>query len=56
VTERLPLRVMLDCLHVRPGSADARRAHAAELWRHRQQSLFAGGDASATGIESWSRW
>jgi AAA ATPase-like protein len=26
---RLPLRVMLDCLQVRPGSPDARRANAA---------------------------
>jgi AAA ATPase domain len=29
LTERLPLRVMLDCLQVRPGSPDPRRAHAA---------------------------
>ena len=26
LTERLPLRVMLDCLQVRPGSPDPRRA------------------------------
>jgi DNA-binding CsgD family transcriptional regulator len=51
LTERLPLRVMLDCLQVRLGSPDPRRAHAAELLRNRQQSVFAGGDASATGIE-----
>jgi hypothetical protein len=25
LTERLPLRVMLDCLQVRPGSPDPRR-------------------------------
>src|ERR1700741_3191487 len=31
LTERLPLRVMLDCLQVRPGSPDPRRAHAAGL-------------------------
>jgi tetratricopeptide (TPR) repeat protein len=48
---RLPLRVMLDCLGVRPGSRDARRSHAAELLRKRQLSLPAGGDASATGVE-----
>jgi len=29
LTERLPLGVMLDCLQVRPGSPDPRRAHAA---------------------------
>lgn len=33
LTERLPLRVMLDCLGVRPGSPDPRRAKAAELLR-----------------------
>ena len=48
---RLPLRVMLDCLQVRPGSADARRAHAAEQLRKRQLSLPEGSDASATGME-----
>jgi DNA-binding CsgD family transcriptional regulator len=48
---RLPLRVMLDCLQVRPGAADARRAHAAEQLRKRQLSLPEGSDASATGVE-----
>jgi len=48
---RLPLRVMLDCLQVRLGSPDPRRAHAAELLRKRQLTLPAGGDASATGVE-----
>jgi DNA-binding CsgD family transcriptional regulator len=51
LTGRLPLRVMLDCLQVRPGSPDARRAHAAEMLRKRQLSLPAGSDASATGVE-----
>jgi DNA-binding CsgD family transcriptional regulator len=51
LTERLPLRVMLDCLQVRPGSPDPRRAHAAEVLRGLRQGLFADGDASATGIE-----
>jgi predicted ATPase len=51
LTERLPLRVMLDCLQVRPGSPDPRRAHAADLLRNRQLSLLADGDASATGVE-----
>jgi len=51
LTERLPLRVMLDCLQVRPGSPDPRRAHAADLLRSLRQGLFADGDASATGIE-----
>jgi DNA-binding CsgD family transcriptional regulator/tetratricopeptide (TPR) repeat protein len=52
LTERLPLRVMLECLQVRTGSPDPRRAHAAELLRNRQQSLFSGNDASATGVEA----
>jgi DNA-binding CsgD family transcriptional regulator/tetratricopeptide (TPR) repeat protein len=51
LTERLPLRVMLDCLQVRPGSPDPRRAHAANVLRGLRQGLFADGDASATGIE-----
>ncbi len=42
---------MLDCLQVRPGSPDPRRAHAADLLRKRQLSLPGGGDASATGVE-----
>ena len=51
LTERLPLRVMLDCLQVRSGSPDPRRAHAADLLRSFRQGLFANGDASVTGIE-----
>ena len=51
LTERLPLRVMLDCLQVRPGSPDPRRAHAADLLRSLRQGLFANGDASVVGIE-----
>jgi len=51
LTERLPLRVMLDCLQVRPSSPDPRRAHAADRLRSLRQGLFADGDASATGIE-----
>ena len=51
LTERLPLRVMLDCLQVRPGSPDPRRAHAADLLRSLRQGLFADGDASVVGIE-----
>jgi DNA-binding CsgD family transcriptional regulator len=51
LTERLPLRVILDCLQVRPGSPDPRRAHAAELLRNRQLSLLAGDEASAAGLE-----
>src|SRR5260370_41267846 len=31
LTEQLPLQVMLDCLRVRPGSPDPRRARAAPL-------------------------
>jgi len=51
LTERLPLRVMLDCLQVRPGSPDPRRAQAADLLRGRQAGLFANGDVSAAGVE-----
>jgi DNA-binding CsgD family transcriptional regulator/tetratricopeptide (TPR) repeat protein len=51
LTERLPLRVMLDCLQVRPGSGDPRRAHAADQLRGVRQGLLGNGDASVTGIE-----
>jgi len=33
LTQRLPLRMMLDCLQVRVGAPDPRRARAAELLR-----------------------
>src|SRR5712691_3439164 len=49
LTERLPLRVMLDCLQVRPGSPDPRRAKAAELLR--SERLVPAGDASTIGDE-----
>jgi DNA-binding CsgD family transcriptional regulator/tetratricopeptide (TPR) repeat protein len=52
LTEPLPLRVLLDCLQVRPGSPDSRRAQAAELVRSRRLGLFADGDASAVGVEA----
>src|SRR5579862_131051 len=51
LTEQLPLRLMLDCLQVRPDSPDPRRAHAAELLRKQQPELFAGGDAATVGFE-----
>ncbi len=51
LTERLPLRVMLDCLQVRPGSPDPRRAKAAELLRGERLGLISAGDASAIGVE-----
>jgi DNA-binding CsgD family transcriptional regulator/tetratricopeptide (TPR) repeat protein len=51
LTERLPLRVMLDCLQVRPSSPDTRRAHAADLLRRQRQGLFGDGDASVAGVE-----
>jgi hypothetical protein len=51
LTERLPLRVMLDCLRVRPGSPDPRRARAAEMLSTQQPSLLTGGGGSATGVE-----
>ncbi|HST63961.1 MAG TPA: AAA family ATPase, partial [Mycobacteriales bacterium] len=51
LSEQLPLRVMLECLQVRPNSADPRRAQAADLLRSRRPGLFADGDESATGVE-----
>jgi AAA ATPase domain len=52
LSERLPLRVMQDCLHVRPSSPDPRRAHAAGLLRKQRLGLFTDGDdASVSGIE-----
>jgi predicted ATP-dependent serine protease len=50
-TERWPLRVMRDCLQVRPGSPDPRRAKAAELLRDWRLGLFSDGDAFAVGVE-----
>jgi hypothetical protein len=52
LTERLPLRVMLDCLQVRPGSPDPRRAHAAGLLRSHRLGLFAEGDGPVNGVEA----
>ena len=51
LTERMPLSVMQDCLQVRPGSPDPRRAHAAGLLRSQRLGLFADGDASVNGVE-----
>jgi DNA-binding CsgD family transcriptional regulator len=51
LTERLPLQVMLDCLRVRPGSADPRRAHAGEVLSGRRLGLFADSNASVAGVE-----
>jgi DNA-binding CsgD family transcriptional regulator len=51
LTERLPLSVMQDCLRVRTGSPDPRRAHAADLLRKQRLGRFADGDAAVTGIE-----
>src|SRR5947207_12832090 len=51
LTERLPLRVMLDCLQVRPGSPAPRRARASDMLRGQRPGLLAGGDVSMTGVE-----
>ena len=56
LTEQLPLRPMLDCLQVRPGSPDQRRVHAADLLRKQRLGLFAGGDAAAGALRYWWRW
>jgi DNA-binding CsgD family transcriptional regulator len=50
LSEQLPLRPMLDCLGVRPGSPDPRRARAAGLLRSQRPGLFASGGAAA-GVE-----
>ena len=51
LAERLPLSVMQDCLQVRLGSPDPRRAHAASLLRSQRLGLFADGDASVSAVE-----
>src|SRR5580700_7792302 len=51
LAERLPLSVMQDCLQVRLGSPDPRRAHAAGLLRSQRLGLFTDGDVSASGVE-----
>ena len=51
LSERLPLRVMQDCLGVRPGSDDPRRARAAGVLRDGRLGLFADGDTPTAGIE-----
>ena len=48
---RLPLRVMQDCLQVRPSSPDPRRARAAGLLRGLRLGPLADGDESVNGIE-----
>ena len=47
----LPLRVMQDCLQVRPSSPDPRRAQAADLLRSRSFGPLSGGDATVNGAE-----
>ena len=47
----LPLRVMQDCLQVRPSSPDPRRAQAADLLRSRPWGPLSGGDATVNGAE-----
>jgi DNA-binding CsgD family transcriptional regulator len=51
LTERMPLSVIQDCLQVRPGSPDPRRAHAAGLLRSQRLGLFSDGDVSVNGVE-----
>jgi tetratricopeptide (TPR) repeat protein len=48
---RLPLRVMQDCLQVRPNSPDPRRAQAASLLRGQRRRLLSDGDASVNATE-----
>lgn len=51
LTQRLPLRAIQDCLQVRPGSPDPRRARASGQLRGQRLGLFSDGDALATGVE-----
>jgi hypothetical protein len=51
LAERLPLSVIQDCLQVRLGSPDPRRARAAGRLRSQRLGLFADGDASVSGVE-----
>src|ERR1700757_3492335 len=51
LAERLPLSVIQDCLQVRLGSPDPRRAHAASLLRSQRLRLVTDGDASGSGGE-----
>jgi DNA-binding CsgD family transcriptional regulator len=51
LTARLPLRVMHDCLQIRPSSLDPRRARAASLLSSERLGPLADGDASVKGIE-----
>jgi AAA ATPase domain len=51
LTERLPLRVMQDCLRVRPNSPDRRRARASDLLRSLPSGVLADGYRSMAGVE-----
>lgn len=51
LSERMPLRVMQDCLGARPGSDDPRRARAAGALRDGRRGLLAEGDTPTAGIE-----
>ncbi len=51
LTERLPLRVMQDCLQVRLNSPDPRRARAAALLSNLPSGVLADGNISVTGVE-----
>jgi DNA-binding CsgD family transcriptional regulator len=51
LAERLPLSVIQDCLQVRLGSPDPRRAHAASLLRSQRLGLFTDGDVPVSGVE-----
>jgi len=51
LSERLPLRVMQDCLGVRPGSPDRLRARAAEALQDQRQGLHAASYPPVARIE-----
>ncbi|MGC5033656.1 helix-turn-helix transcriptional regulator [Micromonospora sp. DT229] len=51
LSHRFPLRVMLDCLQVRPRSPDPRRARIAEFLQDHRPGLFAADDVVYTATE-----
>ncbi|MEJ3746415.1 AAA family ATPase [Actinomycetes bacterium KLBMP 9797] len=51
LSQRFPLQVMLDCLQIRPRSADPRRAEIAKFLRDRRLGLLATDDVLYTAVE-----
>jgi hypothetical protein len=56
LTERQPLRVMLDCLQVRPGSPDLQRAHAVGMLRSIRQGCSRTVTRQLPASRRWWGW